>query len=281
MTKTAVGSPRSDKKKKGTLFWNVRFDRWFRPRFGPARARTLASISAMRFWYASSSGVDRRSASSSGGASPAPSSGSGSGSAGGSGSAASSDATASASASGSAGSTSSGSGSGSGGGYSSGKDPSSRSRMSPALGRIGAAPVAMAPSALGGHCETFAKQSIGSRACFGKRGNSGSSRNVERSTEALGAETLLGPRIPRGASSDHHDRIGHTRVRRPRRLRRTGVRRSGCVVRSTRVSLSTSLPAIHPERALFSCDRHPGHPTSFHVFRLHTRRETDPPSTPI
>ena len=165
-------------------------------------------------------------------------------------------------------------------GYSSGKDPSSRSRMSPALGRIGAAPVAMAPSALGGHCETFAKQSFGSRACFGKRGNSG--RNVERSTEALDeAETLLGPRIPRGASSDHHDRIGHTRVRRPRRLRRTGVRRSGCVVRSTRVSLSTSLPAIHPERALFSCDRHPGHPTSFHVFRLHTRRETDPPSTPI
>ena len=37
-------------------------------------------------------------------------------------------------------------------------------------------------------------------------------------------------------------------------------------MRSTRVSLSTSLPATHPERALFSCDRHPGHPTSFHVF---------------
>lgn len=124
-------------------------------RFGPARARTLASISAMRFWYASSSGVGGRSASSSGGASPEASSGSGSGSgsgsAGASGSGASSDASASASASGSAGSTSSGSGSGSGGGYSSGKDPSSRSRMSPALGRIGAAPVAMAPSALGGH----------------------------------------------------------------------------------------------------------------------------------
>ena len=262
MTKTAVGSPRSDKKKKGTLFWNVRFDRWFRPRFGPARARTLASISAMRFWYASSSGVDRRSASSSGGASPAPSSGSGSGSAGGSGSAASSDASASASASGSAGSTSSGSGSGSGGGYSSGKDPSSRSRMSPALGRIGAAPVAMAPSALGGHCETFAKQSFGSRACFGKRGNSG--RNVERSTEALDeAETLLGPRIPRGASSDHHDRIGHTRVRRPRRLRRTGVRPSGYVVRPTRVSLSTSPPPSDTARFFRTIGTRPHRSTSF------------------
>ena len=174
------------KKKKGTLFWNVRFDRWFRPRFGPARARTLASISAMRFWYASSSGVDGRSASSSGGASPAPSSGSGSGSAGGSGSGASSDASASASASGSAGSTSSGSGSGSGGGYSSGKDPSSRSRMSPALGRIGAAPVAMAPSALGGHCETFAKQSTGSRGVLRQARKLVPCRNiVERSTEAL------------------------------------------------------------------------------------------------
>ena len=137
----------------------------------PARARTLASISAMRFWYASSSGVVRRSASSSGGASPAALLGLGLrvrvrgwlrlGSI--------------------VGCLGLGLGVGLRGfhllglglrlgrGYSSGKDPSSRSRMSPALGRIGAAPVAMAPSALGGHCETFAKQSIGSRACFGKR----------------------------------------------------------------------------------------------------------------
>ena len=114
-------------------------------------------------------------------------------------------------------------------------------------------------------CETVHRQPRRASASEETRLGSKYCRAKHRST-CDEAETLLGPRSPRGASSDHHDRIGHTRVRRPRRLRRTGVRRSGCVVRSTRVSLSTSPPAVHPERALFSCDRHPGHPTSFHVF---------------
>ena len=58
--------------------------------------------------------------------------------------------------------------------------------MSPALGRIGAAPVAMAPSALGGHCETFAKQSTGSRGVLRQARKLVWGRNiVERSTEAL------------------------------------------------------------------------------------------------